>query len=154
MSKNIFFICEGPFISDELFENLKLKKNLKLNKIIKKRKTFLITTEENKIKTNVFKKKGYRIMIIKSLNNKKNFIYLFQQIYKLGYSRVFFECGLTFLNTLLNYKLLNNLYILQNKKKLGKNGFNNNHTKYLKKIRLKKKVKVNLNDDTLYQIKF
>jgi len=30
MSKNIFFICEGPFISDELFENLKLKKKVKI----------------------------------------------------------------------------------------------------------------------------
>jgi diaminohydroxyphosphoribosylaminopyrimidine deaminase/5-amino-6-(5-phosphoribosylamino)uracil reductase len=133
---------------------LKLKKNLKLNKIIKKRKTFLITTEVNKIKTKIFKKKGYKIIIIESLSKKKDFILLFEQIYKLGYRRVFFESGLTFLNSLLKYKLLNKLYVLQNRNKLGKDGFNNNHTKNLKKIKLNKKVKVNLNDDTLYKIEF
>ena len=45
---------------------------------------------------------------------------MFQNIYKLGYSRAFFETGLTFLNSLIKYKLLNNLYVFQNNKILKK----------------------------------
>ena len=81
-------------------------------------------------------------------------IILFKNIYELGYGRIFFEAGLTFLNYLLNYKLLNNLYIFQNRKKLKKNGFNNSHLKYLKKIDLKNKINVNLENDNLYKIEF
>ena len=38
---------------------------------------------------------------------------MFQYVYQLGYCRAFFETGLTFLNVLLNYKLLNILYVFQ-----------------------------------------
>ena len=134
--------------------NMKLRRNLLLNKITKKRKTILITLKENEKKTYFFKKKGYKILLIKSLDNKNDFLLMFRRIYQLGYSKVFFETGLTFLNSLIKYKLLNNLYLFQNKKKIGKNGFNNNHINYLKKMRLNKKIKVNLYDDTLYRIDF
>ena len=60
---------------------------------------------------------------VESLSKKEDFKSLFYEIYKLGYSRSFFETGLTFINSLLNYKLLNILYILQNNKMLKKNGF-------------------------------
>ena len=79
---------------------------------------------------------------------------MFQKIYKLGYRRAFFETGLTFLNAIIKYKLLNNLYIFQNNKKLRQNGFNNNHIKYLKRIKLNKEIKVNLKTDRLYQVEF
>lgn len=134
--------------------NLKLKKNLLLNKIIKKRKTYLVTREINKNKISFYKKKGFKFIFIKSLSNKNDFKLMLRRIYKLGYSRAFFETGLTFLNTLLNYKLLNNFYIFQSNKKLGNYGSNNNSTEHLKKIKLNKKLKINLKTDSLYHIKF
>ena len=79
---------------------------------------------------------------------------MFKKIYKLGYCRIFFETGLTFLNSLLQHKLVNNLYVLQNNFKLKKLGFNNMTNKYLKKIKLVSKIKINLNNDRLYKIEF
>ena len=93
-------------------------------------------------------------MFIDSLKSKKDFKIFFKNLFKLGYRRVFFETGLTFLNTLINYKLINNLYIFQNIKSLKKNGINNSSVKYLKSIKLSNKVKVNLNNDSLYKINF
>ena len=76
---------------------------------------------------------------------------MFKLLYKLGYSRVFFETGLTFLNSLLNFKLLNNLYVFQSDSKLKDKGFNNSSSRLLKKIVLNKKIKINLNNDSLYK---
>ena len=134
--------------------NLKLKKNLLINNFIKKRKIFLITSIKNKKKAKLFKKKGFIIIYIKSLNSKHDFKAMFKIIYKLGYSRAFFETGLSFLNSLLNHKILNNLYVLQNDIYLKNNGFNNSSSKYLKKIKLNKKININLNNDTLYKKEF
>ena len=133
---------------------LKLKKNLTMFELLKKRKTFLITKEENKYKTLFFKKKGFKIILINALNSKNDFKKMFQHLYKLGYSRAFFETGLTFLNTLFKYRLLNELYVIQNNNSLKKNGKNNSNFKYLKKIRLNNKIKINLNNDTLYNERF
>ena len=63
----------------------------------------MITLRENKKKTYFFKKKGYKILLIKSLDNKNDFLLMFRRIYQLGYSKVFFETGLTFLNSLIKY---------------------------------------------------
>lgn len=134
--------------------NLKLKKKLSLYKLIKKRKTFLITSDTNKKKVVFFKKKGIKILLIKSLNSKNDFKKILHHIYKLGYSRALFETGLTFLNSLLNYRILNNLYVLQNNIKLKKNGLNNASPQFLKKLKLNKKIKVHLNNDSLYIQKF
>ena len=92
--------------------------------------------------------------MVKSLEKKIDFINIFKKLYILGYSRVFFETGLTFLNLLINYKILNNLYIFQSNKNLKKNGLNNCTARFLKKIKLNKKIQVNLNDDSLYNIEF
>ena len=134
--------------------NLQLKKNLSINDLIKKRKTFLITCTKNIKKINFFKNKGYIIIFIKSLNSLGDFKKMFKIVYKRGYSRAFFETGLTFLNILLKYKLLNNLYVLQNNTNLKSNGFNNSSLQYLKKIKLNKKINVNLNNDKLYKKEF
>ena len=134
--------------------NLKLKKNLSINSLLKKRKTFLITINQDKKKINFFKKSGYKIITIKSLNSKDDFINLFKLLYKLSYSRVFFETGLTFLNSLLNFKLLNNLYVFQTNYKLKNKGFNNSSSRLLKKIALNNKIKINLNNDCLYKKEF
>jgi diaminohydroxyphosphoribosylaminopyrimidine deaminase/5-amino-6-(5-phosphoribosylamino)uracil reductase len=134
--------------------HLKLKKNLLLEKIINKRKTFLITRNNNTNKTLFYKKKGYKIVLIKNLEKKNDFINMFKKMYKLGYRRIFFETGLTFLNSLINHKLLNMLYIFQNNKELGKNGYNNNPKKFINKFKLNNKINVNLNDDNLYSVNF
>ena len=133
---------------------LNLKKNLSINNLTNKRKTFLITNKKNKNKVALFKKKGFKIIYLKSLNSKDDFKLMLQYIYKLGYSRAFFETGLTFLNSLINYKLVNELYVFKNDKILKKKGSNNSTSKYLKFLKLEKKIKINLNDDILYHKEF
>ncbi len=130
--------------------NLKLKKNLLINTLIKKRNTFLITSKTNKKKAEFFKKKGFKIIFTNPLKSKNDFKIMFRHVYKLGYCRAFFETGLTFLNSLLKYKLINKLYIFQSDMKLMNNGSNNASYQILKKLKLKKKIKINLNNDSLY----
>ena len=134
--------------------DLKLKKNLFINEIINKRKTFLITRKINEKKIKYYQKNGFKIIFIDSLDTKNNFIKMFRMIFKLGYSRVFFETGLTFLNSLITLNLLDNLYVFKSSFMLKKNGFNNSSTQYLKKIKLNKKIIVNLNNDSLYKKEF
>jgi len=134
--------------------NLKLKKNLSIINITRKRKIFLITAVNNDKKINFFKKKGFKIILVNSFSSKDDFKKMFKYIYQLGYCRAFFETGLTFLNVLLKYKLLNILYVFQSNIMLKKNGLNNTTPHYLKKIKLNKKIKINLINDTLYKKKF
>ena len=129
--------------------NLKLKKNLLLNKLLRKRKTYLITRKENEKKTKPYKKIGFKIIFFESFEKKKDFLILYKKIYKLGYSRIFVECGLTFLNTLIKNKLINDLYIFKNDNKLGANGKNNTSSEYLKRLSTKL-IQINLKDDKLY----
>ena len=133
--------------------NLKLKKNLLLNKILRKRKTYLITYKTNIKKTQTFKKKGYKIIYVNSLIDKDDFKLLYQKIYKMGYSRLFVEAGLTFLNNLIKNKLINDLYIFKTNFNLNKKGKNNTTLKYLKRIS-SKLVSINLNNDKLYKKEF
>ena len=101
----------------------------------------------------VYKKLGYKIILINSLENKNDFNILFKKIYKIGYSRMLIESGLTFLNNLLKNKVIHNLYIFKSNKNLGKNGKNNDTAKYLKKI-LPKLLTINLNGDNLLKKEF
>tara|TARA_B100000767_G_scaffold249380_1_gene250905 strand:- start:847 stop:1917 length:1071 start_codon:yes stop_codon:yes gene_type:complete len=133
--------------------NFKLKKKLKLNMLNNQRKTYIITTNKNKKKIYLFKKKGFKFIIINSLKYREDFNFLLKKIFQLGHGRILFETGLTFLNELIKYKFLNNLYLFQNNKKLMKNGSNNVTAKYLKSLRLGNIVKVNLNNDKLYNIR-
>ena len=132
---------------------MKLKKNIFLNKILKKRKTYLITYKKNIKKTKTYKKKGYKIIYINSLTNKNDFISLYKQIYKMGYSRLLVESGLTFLNTLIKNKLINDLYIFKTTFNLKKKGKNNATLRYLKSI-LPKPMLINLNNDKLFKKEF
>ena len=63
------------------------------------------------------------------------------------------ESGLIFFNELLKNRLINNLYIFQSPIKLGRKGKNNSSNKTIKKLKLNKKIKVNLNGDSLYKVK-
>ena len=133
--------------------NLKLKKNLLLNKILKKRKTYLITRKTNFKKAQIFKKKGYKIIFINSLANNDDFNLLLKKIYKIGYSRILVETGLTFINTLIKNKLINDLYIFKTNYNLKNKGKNNATFKYLKSIS-SKLMSINLNNDKLYKKEF
>ena len=133
--------------------NLKLKKNLLLNKILKKRKTYLVTYKTNIKKAQIFKRKGYKIIFINSLMGKDDFNLLFKKIYQMGYSRILVEAGLTFLNSFLKYRLINDLYIFKTNYNLKKNGKNNATLKYLKS-NLFKLISIKLNNDKLYKREF
>ena len=113
---------------------LKLKKKLSLNDYLKIRRTFLITNKKNYNKTLAYKKLGYKIILINKLDDKKDLFLLFKKIYRIGYSRIFIETGLTFLNFLLKNKMIHNLYIFKSSKTLSKNGKNNDTVKYLKDL--------------------
>jgi diaminohydroxyphosphoribosylaminopyrimidine deaminase/5-amino-6-(5-phosphoribosylamino)uracil reductase len=133
--------------------HLKLRKDLSLLKLIKKRKTFLITNKINYKKSLTFKKMGYKIVLIDSLNSKKEFISLYNKIYKLGYSRVLVETGLFFLKTLINNNVVNDLYMFKNNTILKQRGKNNVSPNFLKQIKFKK-VLINLDNDKLYKKEF
>ena len=133
--------------------NLKLKKSLLLNRLLNKRKTYIITYKHNINKLKNYKKKGYKIILINSLNNKKDFLILFKNFYKIGYSRILTEAGLTFINALIKHKLINDLYIFKSKNNLKEKGKNNASIKYLKNISFRQ-ISINLNSDKLYKKEF
>ena len=97
----------------------------------------------------MYKKKGYKFLFINSLKDKKDFILLYKKIYKLGYSRIFFETGLIFLNTVIKNKLINSLYLFKSNKNLRKIGKNNISPNFLKKIKFRP-ISINLNNDKLF----
>ena len=88
------------------------------------------------------------------MNKKNEFLKLFMKIYRLNYSRILFETGLTFLNSLLKFNLINDLYVLKSNLSLKNYGSNNASTHYIRKIKLNKKIKINLNNDSLYKKEF
>ncbi len=134
--------------------NLRIEENLSLNNLLKKRKTYLITLKKNFKKIFKYKKLGYKFILINSLESKQDFSKLFKRIYKIGYTRLLVESGLTFLNCLIKNKMMNDLYIFRSNNNLGKNGKNNDTTEYLKKSFLSKEVTINLNGDKLFKKNF
>jgi riboflavin biosynthesis pyrimidine reductase len=71
------------------------------------------------------------------------------------FNRILVESGLTFLNQLIKYRLIKNLYLFKSEKHLGKKGLNNSTSLHLKKIKFLKKdlIKINLKGDILYRVK-
>ena len=63
------------------------------------------------------------------------------------------ESGLVFLNELIKFKLINNLYLFKTSKKLGKSGYNNTKINYIKNLKLKNEIKVNLDEDRLFKLR-
>ena len=124
-----------------------------MNKILKKRKTYLITYKTNIKKTQIYKKKGYKIIFVNSLASRYDFNLLFKKIYQMGYSRILIETGLTFLNNFIKMKLINDLYIFKTNYNLKKKGKNNATLKYLKSAS-SKMISINLNNDKLYKKEF
>ena len=133
--------------------NLKLKRGLKIFRNNSKRKIFLITSEKNKNKKEYLKKRGIKIINIKRLIDKNDFKELFQIIKKHGYNRLLVESGLVFLNTLFKYRLIFNMFIFKSSDYLFNNGFNNTSNFNIKKLKLKNRIKVNLDKDNLYKVR-
>ena len=132
--------------------NLNLKKKLKLFYVSKKRKKYIVTTSKNKKKISLFKQKKFKIIQISSLQTKDDFNQLLKILYQLGKRRLLIESGLIFLNKIINYKLIDNLYIFKSNQNLKKNGINNAKFNYFKKISNKNELITNLNDDKLFKI--
>ena len=130
---------------------LRLKKNLTLFKFIKNRKVLLFTSSQNKKKIFFFKKKGLNIISIKTLDKKNDYKNLFFNLKEKGYSRIFVESGLTFINFLIQNKFINNIYVFRSDTNLKKRGINYSTSNIIKKIYLKNKVNVNLFGDQLYK---
>jgi len=126
--------------------------------IFKKNKTpiYILTTVNDSSKENFFKKIGVKVIKIKKMNNfstdLKNIFYI---IKKLGFNRILVESGVTYLNQLIKYNLINTLYLFKSSINLGTEGFNNSNPVYVKKINFSKKNKINVNlqGDILYKIK-
>ena len=133
--------------------NLNLKKKLKLFKISQKRKVYIFTASKNGKKIKYFKKKGIKIINIDKLDSKIDFLNLLKKIYKLGVNRVLVETGLTFLNKLFKYKMINDLFFFQSNEKLRNLGKNNSSNSFIKKLKLNNKINVNLKNDSLYKIR-
>ena len=134
---------------------LNIKKNSKIFKI-KNRKIYIFSTTSNAIKEKFFKKKGIKI-IKYSTNNDLDFDlkYIFSVIKKLGFNRVLVECGITFLDKILRFNLVNNFYLFMSSGNLKSNGYNRCNNLFIKKINIreKDKIKVNLMEDSLYKVK-
>jgi diaminohydroxyphosphoribosylaminopyrimidine deaminase / 5-amino-6-(5-phosphoribosylamino)uracil reductase len=134
---------------------LKIKKNIKIFKK-KKRKIYIFTCVKNHSKENFLKKKGVKIIKYSEKNHKDlNFKSFFLNIKKLGISRIFVESGSTYISQLLKYNLVQNLYLFKSSKNLDLNGKNNSSVFFIKKVKISKrnKVNVNLNGDSLYKAK-
>ena len=132
---------------------MRLKNKLKLFDISKKRKTYIVTTSRNDKKISFFKSKKFKIIQLANLQDKKDFNRLFQILFQIGKRRLLIESGLIFLNKVMDFKLVNNLYIFKSHNQLKKNGFNNTKFRHLKKLSNKNKLRINLNNENLFKIK-
>ena len=100
------------------------------------------------------KKKGFKIFALNKGTNKDNFEELLKTLKRKNFSRIFLESGLKFLSFILNGNYINNLYVFKSNKNLKKYGVNNINSSFLKKIKLKRKINVNLLGDNLYKVEF
>lgn len=134
--------------------HFKLKKNSNIIRQKKRKKIYLFTTNQDKLKKNYFEKRGVKVYILSKMNSLTDYKKIFDLLKKKNYSRFYVESGLTFLNFLLKKKIVNNLYVFKSKNKLKNNGIKTCNTSILKKIPLKKNnmIKVNLLGDLLYKI--
>ena len=133
--------------------NLNLSKNLRIitNKI-HGRKLYIVTTSNNKNKIKYFKKKGFRIIIFKSLKTAKDFKKVLMYLKKKRFHRILLESGLGLLNFFIKNKFVNSLYLFKSNNKLNSNGKNNYSNKIIKRYNFKKKIKVYLYGDELFKL--
>ncbi len=87
------------------------------------------------------------------MSSKHDYIFLFKSLLNLGFSRILIETGLTLLNYFLKNKFINEIFIFKTKFNLKKKGLNFSSNKEIKKIKLKNRLNVNLNEDLIYKEK-
>ena len=131
--------------------NLVIKKKLSIFKAVKNRKIYIYTTKNNRKKIKWLKKNNIQVVMMNKLSSKEDYNLLFKSLIKKGFSRILIETGLTFINFLMSNKLLRNIYIFKTNFNLKNKGFNNSSNKLLKKIKLRNKLKVFLNNDNVYK---
>ena len=85
------------------------------------------------------KKKDAKLLKIQNLDDKKDFLNFLKILYKIGKRRILIESGLTFLNKLLKFDLINELFLFKSSIYLKKNGINNISSSFLKSFNLKKR---------------
>tara|TARA_A100001011_G_scaffold395844_1_gene492004 strand:+ start:65 stop:1141 length:1077 start_codon:yes stop_codon:yes gene_type:complete len=132
--------------------NLKIKKNLNIFNGLNNRKIFIATKITKSKKLKFFKKKGIRVIKLSSFNTKQDFISFFQKLKKYSFNRILVESGLIFLNKLIKYGLISNLYLFKSSERIGNKGSNNTSIAKIKKLKFTKKIKVNLKNDKLYKV--
>ena len=86
------------------------------------------------------------------MKTEKDFKNILFKLSNFGFSRILMETGLNFLNFSLQKEIIHNLYIFKTSNNLKRNGINYSTPNLLKKIKLNKKIKVNLFGDSLYRI--
>ena len=133
--------------------NLNLSKNLRIitNKI-PGRKLYIVTTSNNKDKIKYFKKKGFKIIIFKSMKNTKDYKKILMYLKKIRFHRILLESGLGLINYFIRNKFINSLYLFKSNNKLNSNGKNNYSNKIINRYNFKKKIKVNLYGDELFKL--
>ena len=86
--------------------DLKIKKSLNIFTKKQDRKIYIYTTNNNKKKIYWLKKNNVKVFIMNNMNTKDDYIKIFRSFTKLNFSRIFIESGLTFINFLINNKLI------------------------------------------------
>ena len=132
---------------------LKINKNLKIFKTKTKRKIFVVTLVNKAKKISFLKRKGVKMIYVKSLENKCDFINLFKTLKNHNINRILVESGLIFLNELIKNKIIFNLYVFKSYNSLKNIGKNNISNKFVKKIKLTNRIKVNLNGENIYKVR-
>ena len=131
-------------------KNLKIKRNLKIFSI-KNRRIYIVTESKNKLKRQFLKRKGIKILTISNIKNISNFKKILFYFNNIGFSRILIESGLEFINFLIEAKIMKYIYIFKSNYNLKNNGYNNVSNKYIKSIKLKNKMIVNLYEDQLFK---
>ncbi len=135
-------------------QNFKLKRNLHIYNNTNNIKTYIITGARNKKKEKFFKSKNVKIIKLFSSNNHLSYYDILKTLKKKGFSRIFCESGLKTTKKLLDSKLIYNLYVFKSPKILKNNG-KKSYKNLLKKLKFKKKEKININlfGDQLYKFR-
>ncbi len=134
--------------------SFKIKKNLKIFKD-KSRDIFIFTQQNDFFKEKYFNKIGVNIVKLKKTENSKNdMLDVYHFLKQLGFNRILIESGIKYINEVLKYNLIKNFYLFKSSLNLKKNGKNNASSNLIRKLQttIKNKVKISLNNDSLYKI--
>ena len=98
---------------------------------------------------------GVNIIKLKKIDNSKDDIsevYFFLK--QLGFNRILIESGMKYINEVLKHNLIKNFYLFKSPISLKNEGKNNTKSILIRKLKTthKNKVKINLNNDSLYKI--